>query len=143
MYFFGKYTGGRLAAIAGLLLGAACAAAPINQLPEVEQAIASAIEAKAEQYASELLRRAIADVDEAQRIGGAPAQELLQRARLEAEVAAALARERALAEQLQAAREQRDAAKSAAAAAKKAADTAKEELTLPVIGPFTDQPERP
>jgi len=60
---------------------------------------------------------------------------LLLRAQLQAGLAAELAKERAIAEQLQATRDQRDAAKAAAAAADQAAQAAKAELGKPVVAP--------
>ncbi len=53
---------------------------------------------------------------------------LLLRAQLQADVAATLAKERVVAEQLQSAREQREKAQAAATAAEQAAQVAKDEL---------------
>jgi len=63
------------------------------------------------------------------------AKELLLRARLQAELAAKLAGERAIAEQLQTSREQLEAAKRAVDAAKRAAQAAQAELATPAIPP--------
>jgi hypothetical protein len=110
---------------------AGCAASLLPDISRAQDAITLAKEAKAELYASELLRDAQASLNEALPLVDGQrrdAQELLLRARIQAEVAAALAKERAVAEQLQSARERRDAAKAAATAAQETAQAAKEEL---------------
>jgi hypothetical protein len=122
----------------GLLAG--CAAAPLKELPRAQEAVALAKQAGADQYASDLLHEAEAGLNEAMALAPSrrrAAQELLERTRLQAEVAAELARERATAEQLQAAREQRERAQAAATAAQQEAQNAKADLGKPVTVPGT------
>jgi hypothetical protein len=123
---------------AGLLTLIGCASPLIHEISQAQDAIKTAQDAKAERYASELLVEAQSSLNEAMMLGGGQrkdAKELLLRARLQADLAAALAKERAIAEQLQAARDQRDATKSAAAAAEQSAKAAKAELEKPVVLP--------
>lgn len=122
----------------GLLTFAGCAASLLQEISQAQSAIRTAQEAKAEQYASDLLISAKSSLNEAMILGSGQrqdAKELLLRAQLEAGLATELARERAVAEQLQAARNQRDAAKAAVAAAEQAANAAKAELGKPMIAP--------
>jgi len=122
----------------GLFALIGCAAPLLHEISQAQNAINTAQEARAEQYASDLLVEAKSSLDEAMVLGGGQrqeARELLLRAQLQADLAAALAKERAIAEQLQAARDQRDAAKSAAASAQLAARAAKAELGKPITGP--------
>jgi Domain of unknown function (DUF4398) len=123
---------------AGLLTLIGCATPLLHEISEAQVAINTAQEAKAEQYASDLLVEAKSSLNEAMMLGGGQrqdAKELLLRARLQADLATALAKERAIAEQLQAARDKRDATKSAAATAEQAAKAAKAELEQPVVLP--------
>jgi len=118
------------------LLG--CGASLLQEISQAQNAIKTAQEAKAEQYASDLLLSAKSSLNEAMLLRNKQrqdARELLLRAQLQAEVAAELARERAVAEQLQAARDQRDAAKMAAEKAELAAQAAKAEVGRPVFTP--------
>jgi len=117
---------------------AGCAAPLLQEISQAQEAIKAAQEAKADQYASELLTEAKSSLNEAMALGGGQrqdAKELLLRAQLQAGLAAELARERAVAEQLQTVRDQRDASKTAAAAAQEAAQAAKAELGKPVMLP--------
>jgi len=130
----------RMGAGAGLvaLTLAGCAAPLLQEISQTQSAIKTAQEAKADQYASDLLAEANASLNEAMALPGGQrqdAKELLLRAQLQAGLAAELAKERAIAEQLQATRDQRDAAKAAAAAADQAAQAAKAELGKPVVAP--------
>jgi hypothetical protein len=123
---------------AGLLALIGCAAPLLPEISKVQDAINTAQEAKAGQYASDLLVEAKSSLNEAMMLPGGQrqdAKELLLRAQLQADLAAALAKERVLAEQLQAARDLRDATKRAAAAAEQAAKEAKAELEQPVVLP--------
>jgi Domain of unknown function (DUF4398) len=122
----------------GLLALIGCAAPLLHEISQAQDAIKTAQDAKAEHYASDLLVEAKSSLNEAMVLGGGQrqdAKELLLRARLQADLAAALAKERAVAEELQAARDQRDAAKTSAAAAEQAAQAAKAELEKPVVLP--------
>ncbi|MBI3620865.1 MAG: DUF4398 domain-containing protein [Nitrospirae bacterium] len=118
------------------LLG--CGASLLQEISQAQYAIKTAQEAKADQYASDLLLSAKSSLDEAMLLRNnqrQDARELLLRAQLQAEVAAELAKERAVAEQLQAVRDQRDAAKAAAEKAEQAAQAAKAEVGKPVLTP--------
>jgi len=128
----------------GLLIGGClffligCGASLLQEISQAQTALKTAQEAKAEQYASDLLLSAKSSLNEAMLLRTnqrQDARELLLRAQLQAEVAAELARERAVAEQLQAARDQRDAAKMAAEKAELAAQAAKAEVGRPVFTP--------
>lgn len=115
-----------------------CGASLLKEISQAQDAIKTAQEAKAEQYASDLLLNAKSSLNEAMLLRNKQrqdARELLLRAQLQAEVAAELARERAVAEQLQAARDQRDAAKAAADKAEQAAQAARAEVGKPVLAP--------
>lgn len=115
-----------------------CAAPLLHEISQVQDAINTAQAAKADQYASDLLVDAKSSLNEAIILPGGQrqdAKELLFRAQLQADIATAVAKERAIAEQLQSVRDQRDAAKTAAAAAKRAAQAAKAELEKPVVLP--------
>jgi hypothetical protein len=128
----------RLLIGAGLLVLTGCAAPLLHEIAQAQDAIKTAQEAKAEQYASDLLVNAKSSLNEAILLGNGQredAKELLLRAQLQAGLAAELARERAVAEQLQAARDQRDAAKASVTTAEQAAQAAKAELGKPVIVP--------
>jgi len=108
-----------------------CAAPLLKEISQAQEAIALAKEARAEQYASNLLRDAQASINEALQLGTKQrrdVKELLLRATLQADVAATLAKERAVAEQLQSAREEREKAQAAATAAEQAAQVAKDEM---------------
>lgn len=124
--------------VVGLLALTGCAAPLLHEIAQAQDAIKLAQEAKADQYASDLLINAKSSLNEAMLLGKnqrVDAKELLLRSQLQAGLAAELARERAVAEQLQAARDQRDAAKAAAAAAEQAAQAAKAEVGKPVVVP--------
>jgi hypothetical protein len=128
----------RLLICTTLLALTGCAAPLLHEIAQAQDAIKTAQEAKAEQYASDLLVNAKSSLNEAMVLGTGQredAKELLLRARLQAGLAAELARERAVAEQLQAARDQRDAAKAAVTTAERAAQAAKAELGKPVLSP--------
>jgi hypothetical protein len=121
---------------AGLLALVGCAAPLLHEISQAQDAIKTAEEAKADRYASDLLVNAKSSLNEAIVLGGGQrqeAKELLLRSQLQADLAAALAKERAVAEQLQAARDRRDAAQTAAAAAERAAQAARAEVGKPVI----------
>jgi hypothetical protein len=127
-------------------VGAGCAAPLLKEISTAQQAIQTAQDARAEQYASELLKEAKASLDEGMKLGGGQrqeAKELLLRAVLQAEVAAALSKERVTAEKLQSVRDELAAAKASADTAQKAAQAAKTELrktpTLPTA-PLTPLP---
>src|SRR3990172_6420302 len=75
--------------VGGLLAG--CAAAPLKELPRAQEAVALAKQAGADQYASDLLHEAEAGLNEAMALAPSrrrAAPELLERTRLQAEVAA-------------------------------------------------------
>jgi hypothetical protein len=123
---------------AGLLAIVGCAAPLLKDISQAQEAISTAQEVKAGQYASDLLLEAKSSLNEAIVLGPGQrkqAKELLLRARLQADLAAKLAGERAIAEQLQATRDQLEAAKRAADAAESEARAAQAELTKPVILP--------
>ena len=133
-----------LAFVVAAMSVSACAAPLLPEISLAQRAIAVAKEAKADQYASELLGDAAASLNEGMLLRGGQrrdAAELLLRARLQAEVAAALAKERAVAEQLQATRDRSGDAKSKADAARQVADAAKSELGKPIVSsPVTPAP---
>jgi hypothetical protein len=115
-----------------------CAAPLVQDISQTQDAINTAQAAKADQYASDLLVDAKTSLNEAIILPGGQrrdAKELLLRAQLQADLATAVAKERAIAAQLQAERDRREAAKTAAAAAEQAAQAAKAELEKPVILP--------
>ena len=109
-----------------MVAGSACVGTLLKETTRATDAVDFAREAGAKQYASELYQEAIASLDEAKRLGQTgEAKELLMRARLQAEVAAELAGERALAEQLRSAREVLENAKAEADEAHRMAEQAK------------------
>jgi len=115
-----------------------CAAPLLHEISQTQDAIRTAQAAKADQYASDLLVDAKTSLNEAIILPGGQrqdAKELLLRARLQADLAAKLSGERAIAEQLQATRDQLEAAKRAADDAESEARAAQAELTKPVILP--------
>jgi Domain of unknown function (DUF4398) len=115
-----------------------CAAPLLHEISQAQDAINTAQAAKADQYASDLLVDAKTSLNEAMLLPGGQqqdAKELLLRAQLQADLATAVTKERAIAVQLQAERDRREAAKTAAAAAEQAAQAAKAELEKPVILP--------
>jgi len=115
-----------------------CAAPLLLEISQAQDAIKTAEEAKADRYASDLLVNAKSSLNEAITLGGGQrqeAKELLLRAQLQAGLAAVLAKERAVAEQLQTTRDRRDAAQTAAAAAERAAQAARAEVGKPVLLP--------
>ena len=123
---------------AGLLAIAGCAAPLLKDISQTQEAITTAQEAMAGQYASDLLVEAKSSLNEAIVLGPGQrqeAKELLLRARLQADLAAKLAGERAISEQLQATRDQLEAARRAADEAESEARAAQAELSKPVITP--------